>query len=193
MQEMESEILHITDLRDNGCKDQLETANEELSALHKVNVYSDSFMIGMTNSGIGTINNLRLGRKQEESVEWEEINAAWGQCALLVHILSKKLGFTFSKYRIIPTGSRASIQQREGSSGSLNSSSSSGSHLTPPAIYHLYGSSANSFSRPAYFYEFWSSTSSNSNFDTGMECFLGCVSEICGRTISMNPSVNLPY
>jgi len=162
-------------------KSQVETLSDELALLRLVNVYSDTFSIGITPHGIGTINNLRLGRKPEEVVEWEEINAAWGQSVLLLHILAKKLGFTFSKYRLIPTGVRPFIQQKDQHGGGLG--------LT----YPLHGSQAITFSRSAYFYEFWGSTNNISTFDLGMEAFLFCVSELCARAISLSSTIALPY
>jgi beclin len=149
---------------------------EELTPLSDTNVYLDTFVIGITQYGIGTINNLRLGRKPEEAVDWEEINAAWGESVLLLYTLAKKLNFTFSKYRLIPMGSHPFIQQKDQQG------------LTFP----LHGSPAISFSRSTYFYEFWG-TSTNSNFDFGMESFLFCVSELCARAISMSTTISLPY
>lgn len=43
----------------------------------------------------GTINNFRLGRLPSVPVEWNEINAAWGQTVLLLHALASKMGLCF--------------------------------------------------------------------------------------------------
>ena len=37
----------------------------------------------------GTISGLRLGRTAQQPVEWEEINAAWGQAVLLLSTLAR--------------------------------------------------------------------------------------------------------
>ena len=37
----------------------------------------------------GTISSFRLGRTPEVAVEWDEINAAWGQAVLLLHTMSQ--------------------------------------------------------------------------------------------------------
>ena len=157
-------------------------ANNNPHAL--VNVYLDTFIIGVTQHGIGTINNLRLGRKLEELVDWEEINAACGQSVLLLSTLAKKLNLAFSKYRLIPMGTRASIQQKD-----------QGGVMHP-----LYGSSTTTFSSHSlhhalHFYEFWSSSSHNnsSSFDSGLEAFLFCVSELCARAVTLNTTISLPY
>lgn len=50
----------------------------------------------------GTINNFRLGRLPSVPVEWNEINAAWGQTVLLLHALANKMGLKFQRYLQIP-------------------------------------------------------------------------------------------
>ena len=37
-------------------------------------------------------------RNIEFQVEWNEINAAWGQTVLLLHSLAKKMNLTFERY-----------------------------------------------------------------------------------------------
>ena len=34
-------------------------------------------------------------------VEWSEINAAWGQCTLLLYTLARKLDFAFETYVLL--------------------------------------------------------------------------------------------
>lgn len=48
----------------------------------------------------GTINNFRLGRLPSVPVEWNEINAAWGQTVLLLHALANKMGLRFQRYTL---------------------------------------------------------------------------------------------
>jgi beclin 1 len=133
-------------------------------------VYSDAFQISAV-QGIGTINSLRLGRLPDVLVDWDEINSAWGQTALLLYTLAKKLSFSFTKYKVIPMGSRPTIQ-----------------HKSAPALYPLYGSGNITFGRSF----FWT-TSSSADFDIGMEAFLFCVSELCARVLSVSPAIALPY
>lgn len=68
----------------------------ELARLARTNVYNDAFCIGH-DGGFATINGLRLGRLPGASVEWAEINAAWGQTALLLFTLARKLGVEFER------------------------------------------------------------------------------------------------
>jgi beclin 1 len=188
------QLQHTSTPKSNNADAQLVAAaySEELFQLKTINIFSDTFIIGITHHGIGTINSLRLGRRPEEAVEWDEINAAWGQCVLLLHILAKKLGFTFSKYRPIPMGARPYIQLKV--EHEHHQQYPPHHHSVLPAVtYPLYGSPAVTFSRSAYFYEFWGTTNSTSNFDLGMEGFLFCVSELCARMVSLSSTVTLPY
>ena len=56
--------------------------------LKRTNVYSDVFKIWW-DGPFGTISGLRLGRTPAADVSWDEINAAWGQAALLLHTMAK--------------------------------------------------------------------------------------------------------
>ena len=51
----------------------------------------------MHSGQFGTINNFRLGRLPSVPVEWNEINAAWGQTVLLLHALANKMGLKFQR------------------------------------------------------------------------------------------------
>jgi hypothetical protein len=44
----------------------------------------------------GTISGFRLGRTPECPVEWDEINAAWGQAVLLLHTMAQQAKLNFS-------------------------------------------------------------------------------------------------
>lgn len=73
----------------------LNEAQAELARLERTNVWADVFTIS-SDSGIGTIAGLRLGRINQ-NVEWSEINAAWGHLALLLYSVANKLNFEFMK------------------------------------------------------------------------------------------------
>jgi len=59
---------------------------------------------------IVTINELRLGSLTHQITSWEEINAAWGLCALLLHMMAQWQGISFSMYSIKPQGSTSHIE-----------------------------------------------------------------------------------
>uniref|UniRef100_V5EEM5 Uncharacterized protein n=2 Tax=Kalmanozyma brasiliensis (strain GHG001) TaxID=1365824 RepID=V5EEM5_KALBG len=132
---------------------------ELLARLQATNVYTDAFCIGHS-GGIATINGLRLGRLPGQPVEWNEINAAWGQTALLLDVLSRKLNIAFRGYRLIPKGSFSVVYRYEDArTQHYSSASSSASTYLPSSaatdaaeaadgeesgektVYELYGSS----------------------------------------------------
>ncbi|GLI76042.1 vacuolar protein sorting-associated protein atg6 [Penicillium ochrochloron] len=86
--------------------------SQQLERLQRTNVYNDAFCIGH-DGYFGTINGLRLGRLANPSVEWPEINAAWGQTCLLLVTIAERLGFQFQGYRLRPLGSTSRIDKVE--------------------------------------------------------------------------------
>lgn len=62
---------------------QIRYSTEQLHRLTRANVLEMAFFI-WKDGDYGTINGLRLGRMPHEVVEWHEINAAFGQAALLL-------------------------------------------------------------------------------------------------------------
>ena len=86
---------------------------QQLERLQRTNVYNDTFCIGH-DGFFGTINGLRLGRlPPPQNVDWSEINAAWGNAALLLATVAEKLGFQFKGYKIRPMGSTSKIEKIE--------------------------------------------------------------------------------
>ncbi|KAJ1286887.1 hypothetical protein BS78_03G386700 [Paspalum vaginatum] len=83
--------------RDAVCA-KIEVSQVHLELLKRTNVLNDAFYISH-DGVIGTINNFRLGRLSNVEVEWDEINAAWGQAALLLHTMAQYFAPKF-KYRI---------------------------------------------------------------------------------------------
>ncbi|KAF3526277.1 hypothetical protein F2Q69_00049693 [Brassica cretica] len=65
---------------------KMEVSQAHLELLNKTNVLIDAFPIRY-DGDFGTINNFRLGRLPKAPVEWDEINAAWGQACLLLHTM----------------------------------------------------------------------------------------------------------
>ncbi|RDD41025.1 Beclin-1, partial [Trichoplax sp. H2] len=88
---------------------QMIYAQLQIERLKRTNIFNCAFHI-WHRGHFGTINNFRLGRLPTVPVEWNEINAAWGQTALLLHCLAKKIGFTFLRYRLVPYGSYSFIE-----------------------------------------------------------------------------------
>ncbi|XVF22385.1 hypothetical protein REPUB_Repub12eG0168000 [Reevesia pubescens] len=86
-----------------------EVSQAHLELLKRTNVLNDAFPI-WHDVEFGTINNFRLGRLPKIPVEWDEINAAWGQACLLLHTMCQYFGPKFHyRIKIIPMGSYPQI------------------------------------------------------------------------------------
>ena len=55
-----------------------------------------------------------MGRTSEVFVEWDEINAGWGQAVLLLYTMANLCRYTFSVYRLVPLGSKPKILEKRG-------------------------------------------------------------------------------
>ncbi|CAO2183248.1 unnamed protein product [Urochloa humidicola] len=80
----------------NAISAKIEDSQAHLEMLKYTNVLNDAFFISQ-HGVFGTINNLRLGHTHV--VEWDEINAAWGHAALLLHTMAQYYTPKF-QYRI---------------------------------------------------------------------------------------------
>ena len=67
---------------------QMEHSAAHLKRLQQTNVYHDVFRI-WHDGAFGTIGGFRLGRTADTPVEWDEINAAWGQTVLLLKTMAQ--------------------------------------------------------------------------------------------------------
>ncbi|KAL0397998.1 UNVERIFIED_CONTAM: Beclin-1-like protein [Sesamum calycinum] len=84
---------------------KIEVSQAHLELLKRTNVLNDAFPIWYDGE-FGTINNFRLGRLPKVQVEWDEINAAWGQACLLLHTMAQYFRPKFQyRIKILPMGS----------------------------------------------------------------------------------------
>jgi hypothetical protein len=67
---------------------QIDRITNHLDRLRRTNVYNDAFHIWFEGP-FATISGFRMGRTAACPVEWDEINAAWGQAVLLLHTLAQ--------------------------------------------------------------------------------------------------------
>ncbi|OJD24268.1 hypothetical protein ACJ73_04373 [Blastomyces percursus] len=162
--------------------------SRQLERLQRTNVYNDTFCIGH-DGYFGTINGLRLGRLANPSVEWSEINAAWGQTLLLLATVADKLGFQFQGYKLKPLGSTSKIekieypQQSPNATASHRGSSTNRPEASPtPKVtsLDLYSSGDLPLHLP------WL----HRRFDAGMVAFLECLRQL-GEYVENTP-VSLP-
>lgn len=141
---------------------QIAYAQSQLNKLKKTNIFNVTFHIWHAEH-FGTINNFRLGRLPSAPVDWSEINAAWGQTALLLSALARKVNLTFKKYRLVPFGNHSYIEVID-----------EGKELP------LYGT--------AGFKVFW-----DSKFDSAMVAFLDCLTQFKEEVEKGETGFCLPY
>ncbi|KAK9892216.1 hypothetical protein WA026_019019 [Henosepilachna vigintioctopunctata] len=102
------DLMHIEEeARSLHC--QIYHIDKHLEKLKKTNVFNATFHI-WHKGHFGTINNFCLGRLPSAPVAWSEINAAWGQTALLLSALARKINLTFERYRLVPFGNHSRIE-----------------------------------------------------------------------------------
>ncbi len=95
---------------------KLTSTYNELTRLKRCYCFNDSFHIWY-DGPFGTINGLRLGRLTPIPVTWNEMNAAFGQVALLLSSLSNLLGISVPNLEILPNGQHSKIKKTEGADG----------------------------------------------------------------------------
>lgn len=169
--------------------------SQQLERLQRTNVYNDAFCIGH-DGYFGTINGLRLGRLANPSVEWPEINAAWGQTCLLLFTIAERLGFHFQGYRLRPLGSTSRIDKIEYPQPAGTAVSERGTPKVTPL--DLFSSGDLPLNLP------WL----HRRFDAGMVAFLDCLRQLGqfventpapvasgrrGQTGATAPGLRLPY
>lgn len=142
---------------------QLRYAQAQLDSLKKTNVFNATFHIWHSGH-FGTINNFRLGRLPSVPVQWDEINAAWGQTVLLLHALAKKMNLTFQRYRLVPYGNHSYLESLTDKSKELP----------------LYASGGFRF--------FW-----DAKFDQAMVAFLDCLQQFKEAVEKGDSQFCLPY
>ena len=124
-----------------------------------------------------------MGKGIDPPIEWSEINAALGQCLLLLYTLAKRLDFTFAGFELVPLGSFSRIDRIDGMYIPLNVHTHTLS--TGPDVktrYELYGSSdLNSFL-------FW-----NRKFDAGLVAFLDCLLQLGVYIEAQDSKFHFPY
>ncbi|GLC34972.1 hypothetical protein PLESTB_001184300 [Pleodorina starrii] len=90
---------------------KIDRAGQRLQLLKNTSVLYDAFKI-WHDGPFGTISGFRLGRTPEVMVEWDEINAAWGQAVLLLHTMAQMCKLQFSQHRLLPMGSHPRVADK---------------------------------------------------------------------------------
>lgn len=159
---------------ENQIDAQLLSDREILAHLEKSDAYTDVFCIEQDGRGMASINGLRLGRLSSsqasaagEQIDWNEINAAWGQTAFLLTVLSRKLTCQFTTYKVHPRGSFSTVERFGADKG----------------VYELYGTSDWQIGRLLH----------SRRFDHAMVGVLSCVEQLCHKAQELDPSFTPPY
>ncbi|KAK6165246.1 hypothetical protein SNE40_022207 [Patella caerulea] len=160
--EYKRQALELDD-EQRSIANQLQYAQTQLDKLKKTNVFNSTFHIWHSGQ-FGTINNFRLGRLPSVPVDWNEINAAWGQTVLLLHSLARKMNLTFQRYRLVPYGNHSYLESLTEKNKELP----------------LYGSGGFRF--------LW-----DTKFDQAMVAFLDCLQQFKEEVERGDTSFCLPY
>lgn len=99
---------------------RLSSTYYELTRLKRCYCFNDAFHIWY-DGPFGTINGLRLGRLAVIQVPWDEINAAFGQVALLLSSLTGLLGVVIPNIELLPNGQHSKIKRHDGGPASSSS------------------------------------------------------------------------
>uniref|UniRef100_A0A8C2VMT6 Beclin 2 n=1 Tax=Chinchilla lanigera TaxID=34839 RepID=A0A8C2VMT6_CHILA len=90
---------------------QLMYAQRQIQQLRTTDIFEATFEIS-EEGPVGIINSFRLGRLPQVPVGWDEINAAWGQAALLLLALSNAVRLQFQRYHLVACGSHSYLKSR---------------------------------------------------------------------------------
>ena len=146
---------------------EMEAYEKQLANLTGMNIYNDMFFI-WHDGPFGTICGLRLGRLYDVTVDWTEINAAWGQAALLLHTIAKDVDFTFQSYEIVPYGSYSCLRKVRDKADTSNSAT---------ATYKLHCNGG--------FFK--------TSFNNAMVAYLSCTSELAEYAEYNDRTMRVPY
>jgi beclin 1 len=156
--------------KQSSLDNQIKQNQIHYNRLRTTNVLNAAFHIWHSGP-FGTINYFRLGRLPDTPVEWDEINAALGQVALLLHSLARKVRLEFKRYRLVPFGNYSYIEVIENVPGM---------NLKKNDQLHMYGSGG--------FKYYW-----GTKFDVGMVAFLDCLKQFEDKIRSIDNSFSMPY
>ncbi|EPZ34226.1 Ribosomal protein L10/L12 domain-containing protein [Rozella allomycis CSF55] len=176
---IEKEELHFKELNEterqnfeieleyNSFKNKEYYNKSRLEILERVNILDELFHISYDGM-YGTINGLKLGHASGDSINWEELNAAWGHVVLLLDTLAKSKSFDFEKYKLLPLGSYSRIEKN-----------TSSDH----ASLELYGSGNAGFTKLL-----WAR-----RYNSAMSGFLNCLDQFITYLQMEEPRFCVPY
>jgi beclin 1 len=151
--------------------DQISSLDEEttrsmamLRRYMNMNAVNDAFYIWYAGP-YGSINTFRLGNLPSKPIDFSEINAALGQAALVINIITAKAGIELKAYTIVPFGSFPKIITKD-------------DRRTQYPLF-IDNSTFNLFPKR--------------NFNLALNGFLCCIQEISEHISSYDPTLTVPY
>uniref|UniRef100_A0A7S1G4N8 Atg6 BARA domain-containing protein n=1 Tax=Bicosoecida sp. CB-2014 TaxID=1486930 RepID=A0A7S1G4N8_9STRA len=142
-----------------------------LARLHALSVLNDAFFV-WHDGPFGTINGFRLGKLPWADVSWSEINAAFGQAAMLLNTVADSVGYVFRAYTPVPMGSYSRLAKvgDERTTHQLFIDSQGGYVPAAAKMWLLRG-----------------------RLNDGIRRFVGCVVELAAFAASRDRAFCLPY
>jgi len=144
--------------------DNMKIAVASYDRFKQINTLNDAFYVWYTGP-FATINAFKLGNLVNKPVESTEINAALGQAALVLNIITSRCGIEFKQFHIAPMGSFARILKADDRRTS----------------YPLF-IDAGSFS----FFP-------KRNFNLALSGFMQCIFELGEYISAYDPTLSVPY
>jgi beclin 1 len=101
---------HIFEEARDTASAKMEAIDRSIQSIKNHNILNDVFYIWY-NGPFGTINGFRMGQLPASTcpIEWNEINAGFGETALLLNTLAGMIGMDFEGYKIVPLGNFSKI------------------------------------------------------------------------------------
>ncbi|GMF15636.1 unnamed protein product [Phytophthora lilii] len=173
-------------VRDAGTA-QIDAMERKVSSAKHLNILTDMFVIGY-DGAFGTINQFRMGQSASFAVEWNEINAAFGECALLLQTLASMVGLEFSDFKIVPLGSFSKMIRTS------NLRMEYCLYVVP-----LWGHGVKPLANHARWYFLLCRHGSDqqnfaeSHFNLGLGAWITCLGQLMTFVRARDPSIRLPY
>ncbi|CAI5711281.1 unnamed protein product [Peronospora farinosa] len=161
LNELQLQKAAYEEIRDAGTA-QIDAMERKVASAKHLNILTDMFAIG-SDGMFGTINQFRMGQSASSVVEWNEINAGFGECALLLQTLASIVGLDFTDFKIVPLGSFSKVIRT--------------SNLRME--YCLHGSDQQNFAE--------------SHFNLGLGAWISCLGQLMAYVRARDPSIRLPY
>jgi beclin len=142
----------------------IKTAVATFDRFKQINAVNDAFYVWYTGP-FATINGFKMGNLVNKPVESTELNAAFGQAALALSIITSRCGIEFKQYHIAPMGSFPKILKADDRRTSYPLFIDSGTFSFFP----------------------------KRNFNLALAGFMQCIYELGEYISAFDPTLSIPY